>query len=149
MKAWRIAFATAGILLGLFGAFRLLTQVEPLNLLVLAGWVIGAVIIHDGILSPAVVGVGWVLARTVPARARRYLQGALIVIGLVTVVAIRLILLRGREPASKAILLRDYGGNLTLLIALAAAASLGLYAMRVARDRVEHRTTETPAHSDE
>ena len=76
MTSWRISLATAGILLGLYGAFRLLTKWGSSTLLVLVAWLIGAVVIHDGLLSPAVVAVGWFLARTVPARARRYLQGA-------------------------------------------------------------------------
>ena len=146
MKAWRIAFAASGILLGLFGVFRLLTEVPIANLVVLAGWMIGAVIIHDGILSPAVIAVGWFVTRTVPARARRYVQGGLIAGGLITVVAIPLILRAGQEPASKAILRQNFGGNLTILLGLVAAASLLLYALRVARDG--RGVAGTPAPSD-
>lgn len=133
MKAWRIALASAGILLGAYGAFRLLTNVSFLDLLVLAGWLIGAVVIHDGILSPAVVAVGWFVSRTVPPRARRYLQGALVAGGLMTIVAIPLILRRDSQPASKAILQQNYAANLTILLGTAAAVSLVLYALRVAR----------------
>lgn len=141
MKAWRIAFAASGILLGLFGVFRLVTEVPIGNLLILAGWMIGAVIIHDGILSPVVIAVGWFIARVVPARGRRYVQGGLVAGGLITVVAIPLILHAGQEPASKAILQQNFGGNLTILLGVVAAASLVLYAVRVARDtKVAART---------
>ncbi len=133
MRAWRISLATAGILLGLYGVFRLLTNVGFVELLVLAAWLIGAVVIHDGILSPGVVAVGWFLARTVPPRARRYLQGFLVVGGLMTVIAVPLMLRKDTQPVSKAMLLQTYGANLTLLLALAAALSLLLYAIRVAR----------------
>ena len=144
MRAWRIALATAGVLLGLYGVFRLLTNVGFLELLVLAAWLIGAVVIHDGLLSPAVVTVGWFLARRVPPRARRYLQGLLVVGGLLTVIAIPLMLRRDSQPASKAMLQQNYGGNLTILLALAAALTLLLYAIQVARrtvDRSEHEDT--------
>lgn len=134
MLAWRIAFAGSGILLGLFGAFRLVTEVPIGNLLVLAGWMIGAVVIHDGILSPLVIAVGWFIGRVVPVRARRYVQGGLIAGALITVVAIPLILRAGQEPASKAILRQNFGGNLTILLGLVAAVSLVLYAVRVARE---------------
>ena len=134
MRAWRIAFAASGILLGLFGVFRLVTEVPIGNLLVLAGWMFGAVLIHDGLLSPAVIAVGWLVGHTVPARGRRYVQGALIAGGLITAIAIPLILRAGREPASKALLQQNFGGNLTILLGLVAAASLMLYALRVARD---------------
>lgn len=135
MKAWRIVFAVSGILLGLFGVFRLATEVPVGNLVVLALWLIGAVVVHDGILSPMVVGVGWLVGRAVPPRARRYVQGGLIAASLITAVAIPLILRAGQEPASKAILRQNFGGNLTLLLGVVAAASLALYAVRVARER--------------
>ena len=133
MRAWRISLATAGILLGLYGVFRLLTNVGFVELLVLAAWLIGAVVIHDGILSPAVVAVGWFLARRVPPRGRRYLQGFLVIACLMTVIAVPLMLRKDSQPESKAMLLQSYGGNLTVLLALAAALSLLLYAIQVAR----------------
>ena len=140
MRAWRLSLATAGILLGLYGVFRLLTNVGFVELLVLAAWLIGAVVIHDGILSPAVVAVGWFLARRVPPRGRRYLQGFLVIAGLMTVIAVPLMLRKDSQPESKAMLLQSYGGNLTVLLALAAALSLLLYAIQVAR-----RTTRAAA----
>ena len=133
MKAWRVGLATSGVLLGLYGAFRLLTSVGFVELLVLATWLIGAVVIHDGILSPAVLAVGWFLARRVPPRARHYLQGFLVVGGLLTVIAIPLMLRRDTQPMSKAMLQQNYGGNLSILLALGAAVTLLLYAVRVAR----------------
>ena len=63
------------------------------------------------------------------------MQGALLVGALITVVAIPLIGRRGTQPASKAILLRDYGANLSLLLGLTAAVALALYALRVFRDQ--------------
>lgn len=143
MLAWRITFACTGILLGLFGVFRLVTEVPIGNLVVLAAWMIGAVVIHDGILSPVVVAVGWFAARVVRPRARRYVQGALVAGGLITVVAVPMILRAGQEPESKAILRQNFGGNLTVLLGVVAAASLLLYAVRVARDQRAQPATET------
>ena len=141
MKAWRTALATSGVLLGLYGAFRLLTNVGFVELLVLAAWLIGAVVIHDGLLSPAVLAVGWFLARRVPPRARRYLQGFLVVAGLLTVIAVPLMLRRDTQPVSKAMLQQDYAGNLGILLALAAALTLLLYAIGVARRTEVARST--------
>jgi hypothetical protein len=56
-------------------------------------------------------------------------------IALITVVAIPMIFLRGSQPAAKALLLRNYGSNLILIIAVITVISLILYAVRVARDR--------------
>jgi hypothetical protein len=43
-----------------------------------------------------------------------------------------MIYLRGSQPPVKALLLRNYGLNLTLMLGLIAAITLSLYAVRVA-----------------
>jgi hypothetical protein len=135
MKAWRIVLAVAGIALGAFGVFRLVTEIAPHSLLILAVWLVAALIIHDALLAPSVVGVGSLLRRFVPDRGRRYLQIALIMIALLTVIAVPMIFLRGSQPAVKALLLRNYGANLIMIIGIIAVLSLILYGVRVIRDR--------------
>jgi hypothetical protein len=135
MRAWRIGLAVAGILVGLYGVGRLLVGAGFVNLLILAGWLIGAVILHDAVLAPAVVAVGWTLGRLVKPRARRWLQAFLIASGLVTVIAIWLIARRGTQEPAKAILQQDYLANLTLLLGLIAGVSLLGYLVQVAGDR--------------
>jgi hypothetical protein len=134
VKAWRFILAAAGIALSLFGIHRLLTEIPPSSLVALGVWLLAALLIHDGLLSPAVVGLGSLLRRCVPDRGRRYLQAALLMGALATVVALPMISLRGSQPPVKALLLRNYGLNLTLILGLIAAITLSLYAMRVARD---------------
>jgi hypothetical protein len=135
MKAWRIILAAAGIALGAFGVFRLLTEIPTYSLVILAVWLVAALVIQDAILAPSVVGVGWLLRRYVPDRGRRYLQVALIMSALITVIAVPRIFLRGTQPAVKALLLRNYGFNLILIIAIIGVINLILYVVRVARDR--------------
>jgi hypothetical protein len=139
VKAWRIILALAGLLLLAFGVFRLLTEIPTGSLIKLGIWLLAALIIHDLLISPAVVGVGWTLRRKVPDRGRRYLQAALIIIASVTVIALPMIALRGSQPPVKALLLRDYATNLALLIGLIAAITAVAYAVRVRRDR-RHRS---------
>ncbi len=134
MLKYRIALAVPGAALLVFGIFRLVTQLQGSDLLALALWLGAAVALHDGLVAPVTVGTGLLLTR-VPPRPRRYLQGALLVAALITVIAIPLIEREGTQPRSKAILLRDYAGNLTLLLALTAAVALVLYALRVLRDQ--------------
>jgi len=135
MKAWRIILAAAGIALGAFGVFRLLTEIPTYSLVILAVWLVAALVIQDAILAPSVVGVGWLLRRYVPDRGRRYLQVALIMSALIAVIAVPMIFLRGTQPAVKALLLRNYGFNLILIIAIIGVINLILYVVRVARDR--------------
>lgn len=135
MKVARIGLAVVGIVLVLYGAGRILFSVPPPLLVLLGVWLVGALLIQHGIVSPLVVVVGVALRRLVPDRGRRFLQIGLIVAAMVTVVAIPLIIRQGTQPPAKALLLQDYTVNLTVLLALIAALSLVAYAVRVARDR--------------
>jgi hypothetical protein len=135
MKAWRIILAIGGIALGAFGIFRLATEIPLHNLLILAVWLVAALIIHDAVMEPSVIGVGWLLRRYIPDRGRRHVQIALIMIVPVVVIAIPMIFLRGSQPMEKALLLRNYGVNLIMIIGIIAVIGLILYAVRVARDR--------------
>jgi hypothetical protein len=127
--------AVTGIALGAFGVFRLVTEIPRHSLVILAVWLAAALIIHDAVLEPSVVGVGWLLRRHLSDPSRRYVQLALIMIASVAVIATPMIFLRNTQPAEKALLLRNYGANLILIIAIIAVLSLILYAVRVARDR--------------
>ena len=134
----RTMLGMLGVLLMLYGAARMLTEVPPSHLVVLTAWLVAAVAIHDGVLSPLVVAIGAAL-RAVPPRGRRYLQAGLLVGALVTVVAAPLILREGSQPASKALLIQPYGAHLTLLLILIAVGSCVIYATRVVRDRTPER----------
>ncbi len=48
------------------------------------------------------------------------------------------------QPLSKSILNQNFGGNLTLLLGLVAAATLIAYAVRVARDQSRASGASTP-----
>ncbi len=127
-----------------FGVFRLVTGLDVGDLVVLGVWLAAAVVLHDGLVAPFTVGIGAALTR-VPPRGRRYLQGALVVGALITVVALPLIDRRGTQPESKAILLRAYSGNLALLLGLTAAVALVLYLLRALRDQ---RAAGAPLEDD-
>jgi hypothetical protein len=127
--------AVTGIALGAFGVFRLVTEIPRHSLLILAVWLAAAVIIHDAVLEPSDVGVGCLLPRRLSDPSRLYVQLALIMIAFVAVIATPMIFLRNTQPAETALLLRNYGANLILIIAIIAVLSLILYAVRVARDR--------------
>jgi hypothetical protein len=135
MKIWRIVLGVVGVGVGTYGIFQLLTQLPRQTLVLLALWLIGALIIHGGLLSPAVIGVGAALRRYVPDRGRRYLQFGLIMAAMITVIAVPMIYRTNTQPPAKALLLQDFGVNLTVLLAAIGGGTLIAYAIRVARDR--------------
>jgi hypothetical protein len=145
MRRWRIVLGVAGIALGLFGIGRLVTQIPVASLVGLGLWLIAALVIHDGILSPLVLVIGAFVAR-VPPRSRRYLQAGLIMSAMVTVLAIPMIYRAGSEPISKAILDQNFSSNLAVLLGVIGGATLLAYAIRVARD---HGDTASPSPADQ
>jgi hypothetical protein len=144
VRTYRIALGAAGVLLLTLGVFRLVTELDAGNLFVLVVWLVAAVAIHDGLIAPITVGTGVALT-FVPSCFRRYLQGGLVVGALITVIALPLIGRQDTQPEAKAILLRDYGTNLALLLGMSAAIALILYALRVLR---EHRPADARLHGD-
>jgi hypothetical protein len=143
MKAWRIILATLGILVVLYGITNLLIHIANPNLVLVAIWLVSALLIHDLILAPAVVGVGWLLRRFVPDRPRRFLQVGLIIGAIVTLLAIPMIYRRGSQPPQKTLLIQNYGANLALLLGIIAALTVAAYAVRVVRDQ-SSRTSPSP-----
>ena len=147
MRVWRIVLGVVGVGIGTYGISQLLTQVPRQTLMLLALWLIAALIIHDGLLSPAIVGVAAALRRYVPDRGRRYLQFGLIMAAMVAVIAVPLIYRAHTQPPAKALLLQDFGINLTVLLAAIGGGTLIAYAVRVARDRsLSNRQPPDEAH---
>lgn len=134
MTAVRVLLGVAGGLVAGYGALLLVTTVPPASLLRVAVWMAVAVIIHDAIWSPSMLGLGTALGR-VPVRARRFLQGGLVVAGCLVVIAIPLLYRQGSQPSSTTILLQDVGRNLVALLALVALVTLLAWLTQVLRDR--------------
>ena len=130
----RRAFAVAGVALLAYGVAQLFLVVAWPDLVLLALWLAGALVVHDGLLSPLVLAVAAALRRFVPARGRGFLQLALVAGSMITVIALPMIYLEGSQPPEKAILLQRYGVNLTVLLGLVGVVTLVLYAVRVASD---------------
>ena len=143
MIRWLTGAAGAG--LALFGVFRLLTEIPALSLLGLAGWLVAALVLHDGMLAPLTGVVGAVLTRHVPPRLRRYLSGGLVTAAAVTVIALPLIARAGSQPPQKALLRQDYVVNLAILLGLVAGGAAALYLLRVLRDQRASDTNGRPS----
>lgn len=134
MTAIRILLGLIGGALVLYGALWIIHGLPTSVLLVLGGWLVAVVVIHLGVLSPLLLGVGALLHR-VPDRGRAFLQGGLITAGIVTVITLPLILRQSTQPAAKAMLLQDYRLNLLMLLVIIATGTSIAYAIRVSRDR--------------
>lgn len=128
----RIVTGALGLALMTVGAVLLVTggQLKDVAL-----WLAGAIVLHDGIVAPLVLGVGLLLA-AVPARGT--VRGALIVAGCLTVVALP-VLLRPGTPKNPTVLPLDYVRNWLLALAAVAVLAGVLLAARWIRRRVPRR----------
>jgi hypothetical protein len=130
-----VTLGAVGLVMLVYGALRILQFPKVSKPVYLAEWLVAAVVVHDGVLAPIVAGIGWVLARAVPGRVRGYLQGGLIVAAVVSVFAVVLNHRRGHSAPGNALLTQDFVRNWVILLSIVAAATAGLYALRVVRDR--------------
>jgi hypothetical protein len=135
MGRWRLVLGILGVLVVLYGFTNLLLHIPGQTLVWVAVWLIAAVLIHHGLVSPVVIAVSSLLRRVIPDRGRRYLQAALITAVPVTVIGIPMIYRQGSQPPSKALLLQNFTANVGLLLGIIAGLCLVGYAIRVARDR--------------
>lgn len=132
----RIALALAGLAgigWGVAGFTAHTNETRPANSL---GWLAGGVILHDGLLVPAVTLIGLVLARVVPPPYRAVAQGALIVSGSVALASLPLWRGYGGAPGNPSVDPLPYGRNLLIVLA-AVWAGAGLI-MMVRAVRVRH-----------
>jgi hypothetical protein len=141
MRVWRLVLGILGVLVVLYGIVNLVVHIPGQLLVWVAVWLIAAVLIHHGVVSPLVVAASALLRRIVPDRGRRYLQAALITAVPVMVIAIPMIYRQGSQPPSKAMLLQNFTANLGLLLGLVAGVCLIGYAFRVARGSKDRSNT--------
>ncbi|MFI5809131.1 hypothetical protein [Streptomyces sp. NPDC051561] len=119
----RTAVGTLGVVLMGVGAVLVLGTGDVVGV---ALWLGGAIVAHDALIAPVVLGVGLLLGGL---RAYGVVRGALLVAGCLTLVALPVLMRRG-TPANSSVLPLDYVQG--WLIAVAAAA-LGAGAFQAVR----------------
>lgn len=142
--ALRIVLGTIGVAAIGYGALRILTDSKDTKPLALAKWLLGSLLVHDLLIAPVVIGIGWLLARFVPPRARAFVQAGLVTGGLVGALGVLLIWRQGKSSArSLALLQQNYAANLLVLLAIIAAVTAACYLTSVSR--ASRRNTRPPA----
>ncbi|MFZ6002888.1 MAG: hypothetical protein ACOYXM_03050 [Actinomycetota bacterium] len=103
----------------------------------LARWIVGAALVHDLVLLPAVLAVAVGVRRITPERAWPFVRWALATSGCVALVAWPFIRGYGRRSSNPSLLPRDYAGGvaIALLLVWVVAASLAWASARRSRVR--------------
>ncbi|MEU9037321.1 hypothetical protein AB0D45_20810 [Streptomyces sp. NPDC048352] len=119
MTVYRYALGALGLLLIGIGGRLVAGLPDPLGVLV---WLGGALVLHDGVIAPLVLGAGLLVAA---GPGRGVVRGALVTGGALVLVTLPA-LLRPGTPVNPSALPLPYGRNLLLVLAgvgLAAGAA--------------------------
>ncbi|MCU1528442.1 MAG: hypothetical protein JWP75_2205 [Frondihabitans sp.] len=121
MKATRIVLVSVGGLGIVLGAWVLQDTVSTKQIWGLLTWLIFAVIIHDGIIAPVVVGVSIGMRRAgrrIPPAVLAIVQGAVLVGSVFTLVVVPEIIRKAKIPKNYTVLPFDYAARLAILWAV-------------------------------
>ncbi|MGL3199984.1 MULTISPECIES: hypothetical protein [Curtobacterium] len=118
MRAARIVLVVLGVLVMAFGAYVLVTTVRPNRIWGLATWLLGAVVLHDAVLSPFVVGAGLLLRRTgrsIRAWMLVVVQSAVVLGSVLALVVLPEIAAKAHGQKNPTVLPFDYGVRLAIV----------------------------------
>lgn len=119
---WPAVIVGWGIIaVGIVGVLGEGRDVPPFQL---ASWIVGLALLHDLVLVPIVVAVGFGLGRLLPPPWRSVAGGALVVAGPVVLFAWPYVQRWGISSSNPSIQPRDYTHGLVVVLAVIAAASV-------------------------
>ena len=104
----RLLIGGLGGLVGVYGAFLLLTRQDTDQLVSAAIWLASGVVLHDFVLVPLTLLLGLALTRLLPANVRAPVAGGLVVLGTVTLMAVPVLGGWGANADNPTILDRSY-----------------------------------------
>lgn len=146
MSPARFLLGGVGALVLAYGGWLLWSRREPADVLDAAVWAGGAVLLHDVVLSAALLVLGLVVAGLVPRVARGPVVAGAVVLGSLTLVAVPVLGGFGREtdPTNETLLDRDYTAGWLVLAGIVVAVVLVWSLLRTRRDHRAPRSGDTP-----
>ncbi|MCZ4602405.1 hypothetical protein O3S80_01160 [Streptomyces sp. Lzd4kr] len=120
----RGAMAVSGLGLCAFGILQFVDRTSPdlqdvIDVLV---WLGGAIVLHDGILVPVVLAVGWLVIKS---RFSAALRGGLLTASCLTLIALPM-MLRAGKTANSTVLPMNYVANWVIVLAVTVVATGGV-----------------------
>ena len=120
----------AVIAFGVRGIIQHSVDTRPGNL---ARFVVGGALLHDLVVAPLAIGVGVLVARAVPGRARAVVQGALAITAIVALFAYPLVRAYGLAANNPTSLPHNYAANLLVVLGVVWAVAAALVILRIRR----------------
>lgn len=126
MRILRIALALVGIGLLVVGGLVLLEDVAPTRYGGILLWLVGAIVIHDGVIAGLVIAVNLTLRKAghrVPFGVLAIVQGAIVVGAIVSLIVFPQIVKQGIGTLNPTVLPLDYAANLVMFYAALVAVT--------------------------
>ena len=130
----QIVLVVVGVALLAVGGITLLNDVNPKRYIGLTSWLIGALIIHDGIIAPTVFVIILFFRRAnkrIPVVFLLIVQGAIVIGSIIALLVVPEILKKAIGAANPTLLPLDYSTNLVVFLiglAILTGIALGAYA---------------------
>jgi hypothetical protein len=118
-----------------YGAYGLWTSLSATALQSWAVWMVGGALLHDLVVAPIWIGLGWLAARFLPRPARGPVVVGAAVSASVALVALPFVLGYGGDEGDTSFLPRDYGVTLLVVVGVVLAITAVWAAIRVQRAR--------------
>jgi hypothetical protein len=123
------------------GAYALLSQVALNTLPNLFLWLVGGLFLHDAILAPIVAIIGFFLSKSLAEGTRHIVEGGLIVAGVISLIALPVVISGGKTESNPSLLPLDYSRNLLVALVIIGALTGLLVVLQLLR----HRASTPPA----
>ena len=117
---------------GIVGMFSQRDRTAPFQL---GRYVVGFLLVHDLVVAPVVIGVGWLVTRFVPGVARGPLRAALALSVLVVAFSWPLLRRYGEHATNDSAVPLDYSRTVPVVVAVVWLAALGVLAGRIVSAR--------------
>lgn len=138
----RVALALLGVAMAGYGVVLLLTRQDADQVVDAVLWLVGGVVVHDGIVVPVVLLLVVLGMRALPASYRSPAAVALVVLGPLTLLAVPVLGRFGARPDNPTLLDRPYVTSWSGLVVVGVVAVV--VAGRVVRSR--HGGARTSEH---
>jgi hypothetical protein len=132
---WRWLFLAPGLVAVAVGGYGLWTYLSTTAQISWGIWFVGSALLHDLVIAPLWIGLGWVAAKVLPRPARAPMVVGAAISGSITLVALPFALGFGGDAGDTSFETRDFTVTLLVVVAVVLAISAAWAALRVQRAR--------------
>ena len=132
---WRWLFLVPGLAAVAVGGYGLWTSLSTTAQISWGIWFVGSALLHDLVIAPLWIGLGWVAAKVLPRPARAPVVVGAALSGSITLVALPFALGFGGDEGDTSFETRNFTVTLVVVVGVVLAVSAVWAAIRVQRAR--------------